>query len=173
MQTSGNTLPFCQCSSSLTGSNNKIFHWLGSLLHKQGDFVMTCKNWEMRSNIHSITLTANISFKVLPRFVRFSLLHLNVAIFNTCSFIQIFSSEMIVCRNLLWATQSISLKIQLAPLNSFEEVMVTSVSGSALQPFSPQQFSSIPDITNQVCQQFQVPSTSLSDKTKWAVEFYR
>lgn len=40
--------------------------------------------------------------------------------------------------------------------------MVTSVSGSALQPFSPQQLSSIPDITNQVQQQFQAPR--ISDK---------
>lgn len=160
MQTPGNTLQFCQCSSFLTGKNNKIFHWLGSLLHKHGGFVMTCKSWEIRWNIQSITLTVNILFKVLPKFVRFSLLHLNAAIFNTCSFIQWFSPEMTVCRNPLWASQSISLKIQLAPWNSFEKVMVTSVSGSALQPFSPQQFSNISDITNQVRQQFQVPSIS-------------
>lgn len=42
---------FSQCSSSLTGNNSKIFHWLGFLLHKHGSFVMTCKNWEIRSNI--------------------------------------------------------------------------------------------------------------------------
>lgn len=117
-------------------------------------FVMTCKIWEIQWNIQSLTLTVNISFKVLPKFVRFCLLHLNVAIFNTCSLIQLFSSEMTVFRNPPWASQSISLKIQLAPWNSFEKVMVTSVSGSAPQTFSPQQFSSIPYITNQVWQQF-------------------
>lgn len=103
MQIPGKTLQFCQCSSSLTG--DKIFHWLGSLLHKHCGFVMAWKNQEIRSNIQSLTLTVNISFKVLPKFVMFSLLHLNVAIFNTCSFVQLFSSEVTVCRNLLWASR--------------------------------------------------------------------
>lgn len=74
MQTPGKTLQFCQCSSSLTGDNNKIFHWLGSLLQTW----WFCHDLEKLRNKVKYTEQPNINSQYiiqgfLPKFVMFTL----------------------------------------------------------------------------------------------------